>query len=91
MSQMYVIHRVDCSDYIQHTYFVGIREGLSDLFTNPPEDVEVTKSVIINPGQFTASMKWKNGVRRYIATPLLKDGTFPTNGRYTTEISCYIE
>ena len=90
MSQMYVIHRVDCSDYIQHTYFVGIREGLSNLFIEPGEEIRVTKSVI-DPGTYIAEMKWRNGVRRYIATPLLKDGTFPTNGRYTTEISCYIE
>lgn len=90
MSQMYVIHRVDCSDYIQHTYFVGIREGLSNLFTEPGEEIRVTKSVL-NPGSYMAEMKWRNGVRRYIATPLLADGTFPTNGRYTTEISCYIE
>lgn len=36
--------------------------------TEPGEEIRVTKSVI-DPGTYVAEMKWRNGVRRYIATP----------------------
>lgn len=84
-NQLFAIHRVDYENYTQHTYFCGIRYGLSKLFTEQKEGVETFR---YSTGEYIARMDWHDGTRKYIATPITG---YDTGGEHTTEISCYIE